>query len=75
MEHLQAQFKLGMSWGNYGEWHIDHLIPISASDFTSYDDASFKKCWALSNLQPLWATENLSKGGTRRIPKDNQQRC
>jgi len=60
--HLEKQFKPGMSWENYGKWQIDHIKPISSFDFNSYNDPEFKECWALSNLQPLWANENLSKG-------------
>jgi hypothetical protein len=61
MSHLENQFKDGMSWDNKGEWHIDHIIPRSQFHFSSYNDADFKKCWSLDNLQPLWATENLTK--------------
>jgi hypothetical protein len=60
-QHLENQFKEGMSWDNYGEWHIDHIIPISWFEFKSYNDSEFKQCWALTNLQPLWAEENISK--------------
>ena len=62
--HLEKQFKKGMSWANYSRygWHIDHIRPISSFRFTSYDDQQFKECWRLENLQPLWAKENLSKG-------------
>ena len=60
-EHLEKQFQLGMSWNNYGKWHLDHKIPISAFNFESFMDVDFKKCWSLKNLQPLWAKENLSK--------------
>lgn len=59
--HLEKQFKDGMTWENYGKWHIDHIIPISAFNFETAEDIDFKKCWALKNLQPLWAKENLSK--------------
>jgi hypothetical protein len=59
--HLENQFKEGMSWENYGEWNIDHIIPISAFDITSAEDIDFKRCWDLSNLQPLWARDNFSK--------------
>jgi hypothetical protein len=62
MQHLESQFQLGMTWDNYGEWHIDHIRPKSSFTFTSADDPQFKECWALSNLQPLWAKDNLSKG-------------
>jgi len=61
MKHLEKQFTAGMSWANYGEWHIDHIIPVSKFNFTSTDDFDFKRCWALSNLQPLWASENVRK--------------
>jgi len=61
MKHLQKRFTDGMSWDNYGEWHIDHIIPVSKFNFTSTDDFDFKRCWALSNLQPLWAGENMKK--------------
>jgi hypothetical protein len=58
--HLSAQFKSGMSWDNYGQWHIDHVIPVSKFDLT--DDAQITKCFNFKNLQPLWAEENLKKG-------------
>ena len=61
-QHLEAQFQPGMSWENYGQWHIDHIIPQSKLLYTSMDDENFKKCWALENLQPLWAVDNLKKG-------------
>ena len=60
--HLESQFVEGMSWDNMGEWHIDHVRPKSTFTFTSMNDPEFKACWALENLQPLWATDNLSKG-------------
>jgi len=59
--HLESQFKLGMSWQNMDKWHIDHKKPLSKFNFTSYEDKEFKECWALENLQPLWAEENLKK--------------
>jgi len=61
-EHLESQFKDGMSWDNMGEWHIDHIRPVSSFNFTTTDCEDFKKCWALDNLQPLWAADNMSKG-------------
>lgn len=63
MEHLEKQFKPGMSWDNYGigGWHIDHIIPLAAHNYNSPDDLDFKRAWALSNLQPLWARDNISK--------------
>ena len=60
--HIQKQFVGGMSWDNYGEWELDHIIPVSAFAFTSKDDIDFKRCWALKNLRPLWRKDNRSKG-------------
>lgn len=57
-QRLECQFKDGMSWDNYGEWHIDHKKPVSKFDKGS----SIKTINSLCNLQPLWARENLSKG-------------
>lgn len=60
--HLEGLFQEGMSWDNYGEWHIDHIIPQSHLKYDSMKDENFKKCWALENLQPLWKIDNLKKG-------------
>lgn len=59
--HLEKQFTQGMSWDNYGEWHIDHILPICSFKYESQYDAEFKHCWSLSNLMPLWAKDNCSK--------------
>jgi len=61
MKHLESKFQTGMTWENYGGWHIDHLVPESWFHYESVYDEEFKKCWALSNLQPKWAKENLQK--------------
>lgn len=57
--HLESQFKIGMSWDNREEWHIDHEIPCSLFDLT--DPHQQAVCFHWSNLQPLWAEDNLSK--------------
>ena len=62
VRHIEKGFVEGMSWENYGLWHIDHRRPIVSFDFTSPEDPGFKECWSLSNLQPLWAKDNCSKG-------------
>lgn len=59
--HLERLFKEGMTWENYGTWHIDHIKPQSAFMFTSMSDNQFQVCWSLVNLCPLWAQENISK--------------
>ena len=61
-KHLEKQFTPGMSWENYGKWHVDHKIPVSVFNFTHPEHPDFKRCWELKNLQPLWAKENLKKG-------------
>lgn len=60
-QHLEGLFQPGMSWNNYGKWHIDHKIPKSKFQFTNSEDKEFQECWALENLQPLWAEENWKK--------------
>ena len=62
ISHLENNFTEGMTWENYGEWHVDHIKPMASFTFDSVDDESFNECWSLSNLQPLWAKDNLSKG-------------
>jgi hypothetical protein len=61
MEHLEKQFTEGMSWDNYGLWHIDHKLPRAAFKYATPDDKGFKLLWDLSNLQPLWALDNWKK--------------
>jgi len=57
-ENIEKKFKTGMTWDNYGEWHIDHIKPIS-----SYEKSESPKVInSLDNLQPLWASDNLKKG-------------
>jgi hypothetical protein len=63
--HLERQFTKGMSWENYGEWHVDHIIPVTAFNYDSVDHPEFKVCWALTNLRPLWAEQNISKNNRR----------
>lgn len=62
MQHLEKQFTEGMTWDNYGKWHLDHRIPDSSFEYNSTKDTGFKESWALSNLQPLWAIDNKKKG-------------
>lgn len=59
--HLEKQFTDNMSWDNWGinGWHIDHIIPLSQFDLTNHEQ--FLKACHYTNLQPLWATDNLKK--------------
>ena len=56
-EHIERQFTEGMSWDNHGEWHIDHIYPLSKFD----DNTPINVVNSLDNLQPLWENDNLSK--------------
>ena len=58
--YIESQFKDGMSWGNYGQWHIDHIKPCASFDLSKPEEQ--RKCFHYTNLQPLWAKDNLSKG-------------
>lgn len=58
-EHLENQFQSGMTWQNFGEWHIDHIRPCASFDLT--DPKQQQECFHYTNLQPLWAAENISK--------------
>jgi hypothetical protein len=77
-EHLEKQFEPWMNWNNWGKyniktwndnnsetwtWNIDHIIPVSTFDFT--DEKQIKKCWALENLRPLSAKQNIMDGNRR----------
>jgi hypothetical protein len=59
-KYLESKFEKGMSWSNKGEWHIDHIIPCNSFDLTKEEEA--EKCFHYTNLQPLWALDNLRKG-------------
>lgn len=77
---LEAQFEPWMGWHNRGHynpktwndndqstwtWQIDHIIPHSTFQYTSMDDESFRQCWALTNLRPLAAKQNILDGALR----------
>jgi len=61
-EHLESQFKEGMTWSNHGTygWHIDHIVPLA----TAKDEEETIKLFHFTNLQPLWAKDNLIKGSS-----------
>lgn len=61
--HIERQFIKGMTWENYGEWHIDHINPVSW--FTKQGVTCPKEINALSNLRPIWGYENMSKRDQR----------
>ena len=57
LDHLESQFEEGMSWENQGEWHIDHIKAQSRFDPTNEEEKFM--CWHYTNLQPMWASENI----------------
>jgi len=61
-EHLEQRFTEGMNWQEFlaGRIHIDHVVPLAAFDL--FDKAQLLRAWALPNLQPMWAADNLAKG-------------
>lgn len=76
-QHLESQFEPWMSWDNWDRysfknwddndsstwtWQIDHIVPQSTLPYTSMEDDNFKKCWALDNLRPYSAKQNLLDG-------------
>lgn len=65
--HIERQFTKGMNWEAYlrGEIHIDHIIPLSSFKFEDERDPEFRAAWALTNLRPLWAAENIRKSDKR----------
>lgn len=68
IQYIESKWIEGMSWENYGvyrldqpmTWHLDHVIPSSAFDLTKIEER--EKCFHYTNLQPLWAVDNIRKG-------------
>lgn len=63
-EHIESKFKPGMGWDNYGinGWHIDHIKPCASFNLRNKEEQ--EECFHYTNLQPLWAEENMSKGAS-----------
>jgi len=59
-DHIERQFAKGMTWENRAEWHVDHIIPLASFDLSRSSERSAAN--ALSNLRPIWAEENMTKG-------------
>ena len=57
-KHIEKQFTEGMTWDNHGEWHIDHIVPLASAK----TEEELMKLFHYTNLQPLWAKDNLTKG-------------
>ncbi len=65
--HLERQFTKNMTWQRLfdGEIHVDHILPLASFNFDTAEHPEFKAAWALTNLRPMWATENKSKYAKR----------
>lgn len=61
LAHLSDRFLPGMTWDNYGKWHVDHIKPCCEFDLTDLEQK--RQCFHYTNLQPLWAADNIRKGG------------
>ena len=59
-EYIEGLWAEGMSWDNTTEWHLDHIKPLDSFDLT--DEVQFKEACHYTNIQPLWAMDNLRKG-------------
>ena len=57
-KYIESQFVDGMGWHNRNEWHLDHIVPLASSSTVS----EMEKLCHYTNLQPLWATDNMRKG-------------
>lgn len=71
--HLEARFQPGMTWANYGEWHVDHIKPCILFDFRDPEEQG--RCFHFSNLQPLWGVENMSKGDSYTEMRSDAMAC
>lgn len=58
--YIEGKFETGMSWDNYGKWHVDHIRPCASFDLS--DKEQVLQCFNWRNLQPMWASENSGKG-------------
>jgi hypothetical protein len=67
-KYLEARFKKGMTWENYGdEWVVDHIHPLASFDLTN--DKQIKTACHFTNLQPLWKSENQDKAARITVPQ------
>lgn len=69
MQYLESKFVTGMSWKNYGKWHVDHVQPLCSFDLAKKQD--YLKACHYTNLQPLWANENRKKSKVDRKRRRN----
>ena len=66
--YIEILFTEGMSWSNHGDWHFDHIIPVSSVQTLPHDSEQFIRVFHFTNLQPIWKRQNLVKND-RQIPE------
>lgn len=59
-DHIERQFRHGMSWVNRSDWHVDHIRPLASFDLS--DPEQLRAACHFTNLRPMWAADNLRKG-------------
>lgn len=69
-KHIESLFKDGMTWENHGDWHIDHIRPLASFDLTDIEQQ--KIAMHYTNLQPLWAVENMKKSAKYEIGREHE---
>ena len=69
-DHITAQLRDGMTWENFGQWHIDHIVPLKYGTPTLEDTIERLH---YTNTQPLWAADNMSKGSRYVGRPDDEQ--
>jgi len=67
--HMEERFQEGMTWDNYGKWHVDHIRPCASFDLTIEENQ--RRCFHYTNLQPLWAIDNMRKAA-KYVPDENE---
>ena len=65
MKHIESLFEHGMSWDNWGEWHIDHIRPLASFDLENAEQLA--DACHYTNLRPLWKVDNLRKGARNTV--------
>jgi hypothetical protein len=66
--YLEGQFKKGMTWDNYGKWHVDHVMPCASFDLSLPEEQ--RRCFHYTNLQPMWGEDNNRKNA--KVPAVHQ---
>lgn len=67
--YLEYRFEPGMTWDNYGKWHIDHICPLSQAQ----NEYELYKLWNYNNLSPLWAKDNIAKSNNK--TQEAEEKC